>query len=129
MDDFHILIADDEEELVQTLLERLQIRGIKATGVTSGKAAIEAVRNNVDAFAAVLLDVKMPRMSGISVMREIKKIKPALEVILITGHGSVKDAEEGISEGAFDYLMKPVDINRLLTILKSAAQKSGGSGE
>jgi len=62
MDDFHILIADDEEELVQTLLERLQIRGIKATGVTSGRAAIEAVEN--DAFAAVLLDVKMPRMSG-----------------------------------------------------------------
>jgi two-component system OmpR family response regulator len=75
----------------------------------------------------VLLDVKMPGLGGLEVIRRIKTNDPHLEVILLTGHGSVKSVEEGMALGAFDYLMKPVKIDNLVRILAAAGAKSGGT--
>ena len=114
-----VIIVDDEIELVETLVERLDLRGIFAKGVTNGSDAINAVRT--ESFDVVLLDVKMPSLNGLKVLKAIKADLPDQKVILLTGHGSRQDADEGIRLGAFDYLMKPVNIDALIAILKRAA--------
>ena len=120
MDPFRVLIVDDEEELVSALVERLTLRGFEARGVTAGEAALDFLsEGDCD---VVLLDVKMPGLGGLEVIRRIKDMKPGLEVVLLTGHGSVKTVEEGMALGAFDYLMKPVKIDRLVQILSAAAR-------
>jgi DNA-binding NtrC family response regulator len=117
-----VLIVDDEGELVSALVERLNLRGFDAHGVTTGAEALDILGSQE--FDVVLLDVKMPGLGGLEVIRRIKSMKPKLEVILLTGHGSVKSIEEGMALGAFDYLMKPVKIDNLVRILTAA-----GSGE
>jgi DNA-binding NtrC family response regulator len=121
-----ILIVDDEIEWLEALAERLALRGIDAVGVGSGAEAIEAVRGQ--AFDVVLLDVKMPGMGGLQVLGAIKSERPDQKVILITGHGSRRDAEEGIRLGAYDYLMKPVSIEALLAISRRAARMEEDNG-
>jgi DNA-binding NtrC family response regulator len=129
MDPLRVLIVDDEEELVSALVERLNLRGFKAHGVTTGAEALDFLEGGE--CDVVLLDVKMPGLGGLEVIRRIKDRKPGLEVVLLTGHGSVKSVEEGMALGAFDYLMKPVKIDSLVRILTAAAvgkrpQTSGG---
>jgi len=114
-----ILIIDDEEELVHALVERLQLRGMDAHGVTTGKEALERIRS--ETFDVVLLDVKMPGLGGLKVIKEIKDQRPGLEVIMLTGHSSVQDALRGRQLGAFEYLQKPVNIEDLCRILRAAA--------
>jgi DNA-binding NtrC family response regulator len=118
MDPLRILIVDDEEELVSALVERLNLRGFQAQGVTSGAAALEYLEDGE--CDVVLLDVKMPGLGGLEVIRRIKEMRPSLQVVLLTGHGSVKSVEEGMALGAFDYLMKPVKIESLVRILEAA---------
>ena len=118
MDPLRILIVDDEEELVSALRERLNLRGFQAQGVTTGAAALELIEEA--AFDVVLLDIKMPELGGLEVIRQIKDLRPRLQVVLLTGHGSVKSVEEGMALGAFDYLMKPVKIDNLVGILTAA---------
>jgi DNA-binding NtrC family response regulator len=118
MNALRVLIVDDEEELVSALVERLNLRGFAARGVTTGAKALEILESQE--FEVVLLDVKMPGLGGLEVIRRIKGKRPALEVILLTGHGSVKSIEEGMALGAFDYLMKPVKIDNLVRILTAA---------
>ena len=113
-----IIIVDDEMDLVETLIERLSLRGITAKGASTGAEAIQVISKQ--SFDVVLLDVKVPGMSGLQVLRTIKEKSPEQKVILLTGHGSRKDADEGIRLGAHDYLMKPVNINDLISILRSA---------
>ncbi|MDJ0763852.1 MAG: response regulator [Myxococcota bacterium] len=120
-----ILIVDDEMALVETMVERLAIRGIEAQGFSTGREAVEAIANQP--FDVVLLDVKMPEMSGLQVLRKIRDINPKQKVILLTGHGSRDDADEGIRLGALDYLMKPVNIEDLIGILKQASNQRGDS--
>ena len=113
MEALRILIVDDEEELVSALKERLNLRGFQAQGVTTGSAALEFLeREECD---VVLLDVKMPGLGGLEVIRRIKDMRPRLQVVLLTGHGSVKSVEDGMALGAFDYLMKPVKIDSLVS--------------
>ncbi len=119
MDPLRILIVDDEEELVSALVERLNLRGFQARGVTTGMAALEYLEEGE--CDVVLLDVKMPGLGGLEVIRRIKDMRPRLQVVLLTGHGSVKSVEEGMALGAFDYLMKPVKIDSLVRILEAAA--------
>jgi DNA-binding NtrC family response regulator len=121
-----ILIVDDEMEWLEALVERLALRGIEAVGVPTGAEAMAAVRR--EAFDVVLLDVKMPGMGGLKVLKAIKDALPDQKVILITGHGSRRDADEGVRLGAYDYLMKPVDIDTLLAILRRAAGSEEGNG-
>jgi two-component system OmpR family response regulator len=125
MEGLRVLIVDDEEELVSALVERLNLRGFLAHGVTNGSAALAFLEEK--ACDVVLLDVKMPGLGGLEVIRRIKTADPQMEVILLTGHGSVKSVEEGMALGAFDYLMKPVKIDNLVRILSAAAGKKGGT--
>jgi DNA-binding NtrC family response regulator len=117
-----VLIVDDEEELVSALVERLNLRGFQATGVVRGEDALAFL--DQEECDVVLLDVKMPGLGGLEVIRRIKSLRPGLEVVLLTGHGSAKSVEEGMALGAFDYLMKPVKIDNLVRVLMVAG--SGG---
>ena len=119
MDAIKVLVIDDEEELTDALVERLKIRGLAAKGVTTGREALECL--NGSTFDVVLLDVKMPEVSGLFVLKEIKSKWKDLPVIMLTGHGSEQDAKDGMDWGAFDYLVKPLNIETLIPILKKAA--------
>ena len=114
-----VLFVDDEEELVSAVVERLEIRGVSARGVTSGVDALRLIDS--DEFDVVVIDVKMPGLGGLGLIRRIKARRPDLQVVLLSGHGSPEDAEEGMRLGAFDYLMKPVNIDTLISILRRAA--------
>ncbi len=120
-DKMRVLLVDDEVELVDTVVERLHLRGIDAKYATSGEQALELIKN--EDFSVVVVDVKMPGLGGIECMGKIKDIKPNLPVLLLTGYGSAKDAEEGLKAGAYDYLVKPIDIEDLMEKMKQAIGK------
>lgn len=121
MNTFSVLLVDDEEDFLRTIIKRLTKRGIAAQGATSGEEALELLRSQ--ARDVVVLDVKMPGMDGIEVLKRIKESWPTTEVIMLTGHASIDAAMEGMSQGAFDYLMKPADFGDLLYKLEDACQK------
>jgi DNA-binding NtrC family response regulator len=121
MEALRILIVDDEDELVTALTERLTLRGFTATGVTTGEGALRLLEE--EPFDVVLLDVKMPGLGGLDLIEPIKTRLSTIEVVLLTGHGSVPDVEKGMALGAFDYLMKPVKIDDLVTVLETAGAK------
>lgn len=118
MDRLRVLFVDDEEELVSTVVERLELRQIDAKGVTSGSDAIKLIGEQI--FDVVVLDVKMPGIGGFEVIKRIRQEQPDISVVFLTGHGSEDSAAEGMRMGAFDYLMKPVDIDALVEILHKA---------
>jgi DNA-binding NtrC family response regulator len=120
-----VLIVDDEEELVSALEERLRLRGFQARGVTTGADALAFVER--EPCDVVLLDVKMPGLGGLEVIRRIKEARPDVEVILLTGHGSAVSVEEGMEAGAFAYLMKPVKIDDLAHTLRAAGANRRGA--
>jgi DNA-binding NtrC family response regulator len=121
MDSFRVLIVDDEIEFAQVLVKRLRRRKVTASGVPSGEIALaHLTEQTVD---VVLLDVRMPEMDGIETLRTIKSRHPLVEVILLTGHASLTVAREGIGLGAFDYLLKPINIDDLLHKLQDAYEK------
>lgn len=122
MDDApRVLIVDDEEELVSALEERLRLRGFTARGVTTGAEALAFLDH--EPCDVVLLDVKMPGLGGLEVIRRIKAARPNVEVILLTGHGSAVSVQQGMEAGAFDYLMKPVKIDDLAHTLRAAGAR------
>jgi DNA-binding NtrC family response regulator len=122
MDSFRVLVVDDEQDFLETLVNRLNKRDIDAIGVLSGEKALEEVKKRL--FDAIILDIKMPGgMDGIEALREIKKVQPLAEVILLTGHASVETSIEGMKLGAFDYLLKPVKLEDLMVKLAEAFEK------
>ena len=122
MEFFNILVVDDEEDFLETLVNRLEKRKIDTTGVRSGEEALELMKKKQ--FDVVILDIKMPGgMDGIETLREIKKVQPLAEVILLTGHASVETSIEGMKLGAFDYILKPVRLEELLSKLAQAFEK------
>jgi DNA-binding NtrC family response regulator len=116
-----VLFVDDEPDFLQTLLKRMRKRDVNAAGVGSGEEALVHLAQ----FPAdvVVLDVRMPGMGGIETLRAIKKKTPLTEVVMLTGHASLEVAREGMENGAFDYLMKPVDIDDLLYKIQDAFHK------
>ncbi len=120
MDQLRILIVDDEQELVTAMAERLALRGFNVETATSGADALRHI--DEDGFSVLILDVKMPGVGGLELMAQIKQRNPDLPVILFTGHTSVADAERGMKEGAFDYLVKPIDIDTLIERIADAAE-------
>lgn len=120
MSDLKLLFVDDEEELVSALVERLEIRGVDAVGVTSGDQALEQLRERE--FDAVIMDVKMPGLGGLEALRTISRRHPDVKVILLTGHGSAEDSEIGRRLGAVAYLQKPVDLEDLLATVRQAVR-------
>ena len=112
MSEINVLCVDDEEELVSAWVERLSMRGIDAEGVSNGLEAVQRVKDKK--FDVVILDIKMPGISGFEIMKRIKTEKPDLPVILITGHQSIEDENKKVLAGAFDCLVKPVNIDVLM---------------
>ena len=120
MDEYRVLIVDDEEELVTTIAERLQIRGIKAQTATDGETALKMIEANPP--QVVVLDVMMPGMGGIEVLQRMNAQNLKIPVILLTGYGSTEQGMEGMKLGAFDYLMKPCDLNNLIGKIQEAVK-------
>jgi DNA-binding NtrC family response regulator len=121
MEGFNVLLVDDEGEFLDTLVKRIQKRNVNAKGVRSGEEALAFLEKNpVD---VVVLDVRMPGMDGIETLRVLKRQYPLTEVIMLTGHASLEVAIEGMELGAFDYLMKPVEIDDLLYKLQDANKR------
>ena len=118
MDTFNVLLVDDEADYLETLVKRLKKRGIDVTSVESAEKALDRLER--EAVDVTVLDVKMPGMDGIEALREIKRRHPLIEVIMLTGHANVETAIQGMELGAFDYLMKPMDIDELLYKLQDA---------
>ena len=121
MEGLRVLFVDDEVDFLETLLKRMKKRQLNVAGVHSGEEAISYLKNN--AVDIVVLDVRMPGMDGIEVLRNIKESNPLLEVIMLTGHACLEAAREGMEMGAFDYLMKPINIDELLYKLQDAYKK------
>lgn len=123
MEKWKVLLVDDEEEFVSTLAERLQMRGIQASTASDGKVALRLIE--ADPPEVVLLDVMMPGMGGMEVLKRIRESYPKTQVILLTGHGSTRDGIEGMRLGAFDCLMKPLNIDELIERMRSAVKATG----
>ena len=118
----NVLLVDDEVDFVETFSERLQMRNLEISKAFSGKEALKVLKKN-QTIEVVILDVKMPEMDGIDALAEIKKSYPLVEVIMLSGHSTVETAIEGMKKGAFDYLMKPCDIDQIITKVGEAAAK------
>jgi len=121
MENLRVLVVDDEADFLETIVLRLQRRKIDATGVDGGKKALEIVEN--ERFDVVVLDVLMPGLDGIETLKLLKKRKPFIEVIILTGHGSVESGIQGMQFGAFDYIMKPTDLDELLEKIQQAYER------
>jgi len=113
-----VLLVDDEVELTRSLAKVLGRRGLRVTTASNGGEALALFGER--RFDLVVLDVKMPQVGGVEVLRRIKAVDPSVEVILLTGHPSVRTAVEGLESGAFDYLLKPPEIETLLAKLEEA---------
>jgi DNA-binding response OmpR family regulator len=110
------LLIDDEEELVSSLAERLGFRGFSAKYATTGVGGVALAQ--AEAFDVVVLDVKMPGLSGIELMRRLEEVRPGMRYVFLTGHGSEADFQACCEAGAASYLVKPVDIVELVGKLK-----------
>ena len=118
MERFAILLVDDKEEFVSALSNRLLLHGMEVHTATKGEDALAMLQEK--ATDVVVLDVVMPGMGGLETLRRIKETYPHIQVILLTGHASTKEGIEGMRLGAFDYLMKPVDIEELIAKMKAS---------
>jgi two-component system OmpR family response regulator len=118
MDTWKVLLVDDEVEFVTTLAERLELRGIDASLATDGAEALKRIE--ADRPQVVVLDVLMPGLGGLAVLDRIKKMDPEIKVILLTGRGSDEASDQKIPQGAFDYLIKPVNIDELIERMRQA---------
>jgi len=121
-----ILLVDDEKELVSTLAERLEMRGIDADWVTSGEAALKQAQTR--SYDLAVLDIKIPGISGLTLQKILHQKYPEMKFIFITGHGSGYDFEIGSAKaGAENYLAKPVDITILIEKMHDVLNVRGGS--
>jgi DNA-binding response OmpR family regulator len=127
MEGWKVLLVDDEKEFVSTLAERLRLRGIQADEAVSGEEALRSIAHA--APQVVVLDVMMPGMGGLEVLQRVKSTYPGIEVILLTGIGSTKEGVEGMRLGAFDFLMKPLQIEELIEKIRAAIEKASGGNE
>ena len=117
-----VLLVDDEVPFVETMTKRLTKRNLRVIMAFSGQEALEKLDKNRN-LDVIILDVKMPGMDGIETLGEIKKSFPLTEVIMLTGHATVESAIEGMKSGAFDYLMKPCDLEQLMVKVEEATKK------
>ena len=118
MKEMKVLLVDDEEKFVEALSERLQMRDLANETVYDGEQALNIVDDKEP--DVMVLDLKMPGIDGMEVLRRVKKKFPAIQVIILTGHGTDRDEEESRRIGIFDYLKKPVDIEVLVSRIKAA---------
>ena len=117
-----VLFVDDNRDLVEYTCRRLRARKLKVSIANDGEEAIEVLQR--ERFDVVVLDILMPGMDGIETLREIKKLDPSVQVVLLTGHGNEKTAATGKELGALDYLLKPTDLGTLLEAIERAFGES-----
>lgn len=115
-----VLLVDDESEFVAILTQRLARRNYSVTFAHSGKDALAQLEEDKD-IEVVILDVKMPELDGIETLKLIRKKRPLIEVVMLTGHSTLDSAVNAIQLGAFDYLLKPIDIEQLVSKIEKAA--------
>jgi len=121
MEKMRLMLVDDEKRFLETTSKLLAKRGYEALTATSGADALDILKGkNVH---VIILDVKMPGMDGIATLKEIKRLYPLVEVIMLTGHGTVESAVDGLKSGATDYLTKPADIDELVQKAEEAFEK------
>jgi len=118
----NVLLVDDEVSFVETFSERLELRDFEISKAFSGEEALAVLDENKN-IEVVILDVKMPGMDGIETLAEIKRKNPLVEVMMLSGHADVASAIDGMKQGAFDYLMKPVDMDQITTKVTEAVAK------
>jgi len=118
----NLLLVDDEQSFVKVMSQRLRRRGFIVSYACSGKDALNGLEAD-NSIEVVILDVKMPGMDGIETLRMIKKKRPLVQVIMLTGHATVDSAIEAMKLGAIDYLMKPCDLSELVCKVKQAANR------
>jgi DNA-binding NtrC family response regulator len=119
---FSVLLVDDEKEFVSTLAERMQMRGFDPQVAFSGEQALEMLTRSIP--DVMVLDLKMPGIDGLEVLRRVKKSHPRIQVIILTGHGSERDEVAARRLGAFDHLQKPVDLNDLVLVMEQAFERN-----
>ncbi|MFC1556499.1 response regulator [candidate division KSB1 bacterium] len=117
-DKIKILVVDDEVKFLESIARRLEMRNLDVAIASDGQKAVDIARTKK--FDLALLDLKMPGLNGIQVLEILKKEHEFIEVIILTGHGSIKSAVECTKLGAFGYLPKPYELERLLETLKNA---------
>ncbi len=116
-----VLIVDDEKDFVEMFSLRLEQQGEKVSTAYSGNEALKVLEQG--GIDVVFLDIRMPGMDGIETLKQIKKLYPIVEVIMLTGHGSTETAVDGMKLGAFDYLMKPADFEDIKIKLENARKR------
>ena len=116
-EDIKILLVDDEKQFVDTLAERLSMRGFEARVAYDGPQALKAVEQPTD---VIVLDLRMPGMDGFEVLRNVKKSNPQVQVIILTGHGGDAEEQTAYRMGAYNFLKKPMDIDELLSSIRMA---------
>jgi DNA-binding NtrC family response regulator len=121
MQEFKVLMVDDEEDFVTTLAERMKMRDLSPDLALSGEQALQRVQDDVP--DVMVLDLKMPGIDGMEVLRRVRQAYPQVQVVILTGHGSEKDEAEAKRLGAFAYLQKPVDMEKLVKTLRQAYKK------
>ena len=119
-----VLLVDDEQQFVEVVAERLENRGISVNVAFDGRQALARLAD-ADPPQVVVLDLTMPGMDGLEVLERIKAVDPLIEVVILTGKATLASAVEAIRRGAFDYLMKPCDIDYLMGRIGEAAARRG----
>ncbi len=123
-----LLLVDDEKPFVETMMKRLKKRDIDVNPAYDGEAALDYLEQH-SGIEVVILDIKMPNMDGMTALKEIKSKFPLIEVIMLTGHATVETGIEGMKRGAFDYLMKPCDMDQLIQKVNEAAKRKRNQEE
>ncbi len=126
MEPLRVLLVDDEKEFVTTLAERLEIRGLCVSVAFNGSDALRWLEEK--RFDVIVADVRMPGLSGLDFLKHIKSKKIETPVILLSGYSALQEAIEGMRLGAFDYLMKPVDIEQLMEKMRQAVENKDSGG-
>jgi len=119
--DANVLVVDDEEQFLKVFSQRLQGRGMKVDTANTGEEALERAKKKD--FDAIILDMAMPGMSGIETLKRIKSENPDLQIIMLTGHGTVEKSVEAMKLGAVDFLEKPADLDKILEKIGEAKRK------
>ena len=120
MQEIRMLLVDDEDDFRTTLANRLKLRKIDVTDAGSGNEAIELVKQK--SFDVAVIDVKMPGIDGIETLKQVKQLQPSMEIVMLTGHASIKSGMEAMKLGAYNYVMKPCDIDELIIKTEDAYQ-------
>jgi DNA-binding NtrC family response regulator len=117
----NVLLVDDEEKFLNAFSQTLEARGMKVDTATSGEDAVGRVQ--AKDFDAIVLELSMPGMGGLEALRKMKRENPDLQIIVLTGHGTLQAGVEAMKSGALDFMEKPVDLNKLLSRIEEAQEK------